>query len=119
MGKHLKDRKVTIYKSESTIDDHGYVEEKWRPLSRAGLWAYSRQLSAKEFFAAAAHQHQEERLFVINWRADILPGMTIHYKGKWYDIVRVDPFEDYKEDLKLSAKESNRGIASDRILPFE
>ena len=68
------------------------------------------QLSAKEFFAAAAQQFQEERLFVVNWRRDIAPGMLIRYRENWFEIVRVDPLEDYKADIKLYVKEAIGGM---------
>jgi len=69
-----------------------------------------RQLSAKEFFAVAAQQFQEERLFVVNWRTNITPGMVIHYRDNWFEIVRVDPLEDYKADIKLYVKEAIGGM---------
>jgi len=74
------------------------------------LWAYARQLSAKEFFAAVARQSQEERLFVVNWRTDIALGMVIRYRDSWFEVVRVDPLEDYKADIKLYVKEAIGGM---------
>ena len=35
------------------------------------IWAYFRQLSGEEYYAAAAIQVTEEVLFRINWRDDI------------------------------------------------
>jgi len=32
--------------------------------------------------------------------------MMVYYKDRWYEIVRVDPFEDYKDDIKLYSKEA-------------
>lgn len=43
------------------------------------VWAYFRNLSGKEVFAAA----------------------TVRYNGTLYNITRIDTFEGYKEDLTL------------------
>ena len=103
----LKDKKIAIYKAIHGLkDSEGFTKKQWQPIHTGMLWAYTRQLSAKEFFAAAAQQFQEERLFVINWRTDIAPGIVIRYRDNWFEIVRVDPLEDYKADIKLYVKEA-------------
>ena len=38
------------------------------------------------------------------YRADITTSHTIKFRGIEYDIVRIDPFEGYKTDLKLYCK---------------
>ena len=67
----------------------------------APAWAYFRQLSGKEFFAAATTNYKEEVLFAINYRTDIMTAHVVRYKGVLYDITRVGTFEGYKEDLTL------------------
>ena len=67
----------------------------------APAWAYFRQLSGKEFFAAATTNYKEEVLFAINYRTDITTAHVVRYKGVLYDITRVGTFEGYKEDLTL------------------
>ena len=49
-------------------------------------------------------QLEEEVLFQIGYRADITTSHTIKFRGIEYDIVRIDPFEGYKTDLKLYCK---------------
>ena len=108
---NLKDKKIAIYKAIHGIKDkEGFTKKRWQQIHTGALWAYTRQLSAKEFFTAAAQQFQEERLFVVNWRTDIAPGMVIHYRDNWFEIVRVDPLEDYKGDIKLYVKEAIGGM---------
>ena len=108
---NLKDKKIAIYKAVHGVKDkEGFTKKRWEPIHSGSLWAYTRQLSAKEFFAAAAQQFQEERLFVVNWRTDIAPGMLIRHRDNWFEIVRVDPLEDYKADIKLYVMEAIGGM---------
>ena len=46
----------------------------------------------------------EEVQFVINWRDDITTAHVVRYNGVDYDIMRVDTFEGYKNDLTIYAK---------------
>ena len=40
----------------------------------------------------------------IGYRADLTTSHMILFRGVQYDIVRIDPFEGYKADLKLYCK---------------
>ena len=117
-GNVLKDKKITIYKKVITENSMGDQITKYQPIHPGKLWAYVRQLSAKEYFAAAAVQNTEEMLFTVNWRPDIAPQMYIEYKGVWYDIKRVDTFEGYKENLHLYASQTLRPPDPDDIIPY-
>ena len=103
----LKDKKIILYKSVG-VNSGGFVTYTYEPIHPGALWAYVRQTSASEFFAAAAHQMKEEMLFVVNWRADLSfpsgASLYVKYKGIWYDIERADTFEGYKQDVSLYAK---------------
>jgi len=118
-GNVLKDKKITIYKEVMTKDEWGNQRSSYQPIHPGKLWAYVRQLSATEYFAAAAVQNKEEMLFTVNWRPDITPQMYIEYKGVWYDIQRVDTFEGYKENLHLYASQTLRPPDPDDIIPYE
>lgn len=100
----LKDKKIEIQEYKNVYVPGQGQSSEWVNIHDNKLWAYYRQLSGKEIFAAAQVAHIEEVLFVINWRNDIKPGLKILYKNKEYEIVRVDDFEGYKGDLKLYAK---------------
>jgi len=100
---YLKDKKIIIYRAEHTKDKEGFSTAKYIPIHAGRLWAYVRQLSASEFYAAKAVQNSEEMLFVVNWREDVAADCFIGYKGVMYNVTRVDTFEGYKEDLKVYA----------------
>lgn len=103
-----KDKKIIIYKRTSTQDADGYPAEAYTPIHPGELWAYVRQQSASEVFAAMAVQVTEDMLFVVNWRADLVTTDTlslfIKYKNLWYNVTRIDTFEGYKEDLQIYGK---------------
>ena len=46
--------------------------------------------------------------------------MLVYYQNVWYEIVRVDPFEDYKEDIKLYVEEAmgSRVPEANQLLPY-
>ena len=70
------------------------------PIS-APVWAYFRELSGKEVFAAATTNYKEEVLFTVNYNPQITNTHVIRSGGVLYDITRVDTFEGYKEDITL------------------
>jgi SPP1 family predicted phage head-tail adaptor len=117
-GNVLKDKKITIYKTMGSQNEVGDWIANYQPIHPGKLWAYVRQLSAKEYFAAAQVQNKEEMLFTVNWRPDITPQMYIEYKGVWYDIQRVDTFEGYKENLHLYASQTVRPPDPSDIIPY-
>ena len=99
----LKDKKIEILAATFTKDSAGFATEHLTPIAPP-VWAYFRQLSGKEIYAAATVQAVEEVLFVINWRADVTARHVVRYNGGLYDITRVDCFEGYKEDLGVYCK---------------
>ncbi len=101
MKKKLKDKKIKIVKRQSVKDKDGFPKDVWILIHEGTLWAYFRWLSGKEFFSAASVQHDEESLFIINWRGDIDTDMGIEYNGKFYDITRIDIFRDTKKMLRF------------------
>lgn len=96
----LKDKKIEILKPVTVIDSEGFSETTLQPID-GPLWAYFRQLSGKEVFAAATINYREEVLFTVNYRTDITTACVVRYRGILYDITRIDTFEGYKEDLSL------------------
>ncbi len=95
----LKDKKIELLKPVYEQDGSGFTAESLE--SVATVWAYFRQLSASEYFAAATTNYKEEVLFTINFRTDLTTAHVIRYNGILYDITRIDTFEGYKEDLTL------------------
>lgn len=103
-GKQLKDKKIQILGVTVTGEPGDTPIETWAPIHPGSLWAYVRQLSAKEYYSAMAIQSGEEMLFIINWRDDIKSTTNmIKYKDRYYNIKRIDTYEGYKQDLKIYA----------------
>lgn len=99
-GMKLKDKKIEILAPHTVRDNEGFATTTLEPVD-APLWAYFRQLSGKEVFAAATTNYKEEVLFTINYRTDLTTACVVRYRGVLYDITRIDTFEGYKEDLTL------------------
>mgnify|MGYP000430169559 FL=1 len=100
----IKDKKITILATRYEENEIGDRIEITEPLPGGeNIWAYYRQASANEFFGAAATQYKVEAIFDINWRNDIDTSMKIVYKGKTYNITRIDDFEGYKGDIRIYA----------------
>ena len=96
----LKDKKIEVRQQVTTRDSGGFAQTILQLVS-APAWAYFRQLSGKEVFAAATTNYKQEVLFTINYHTDITNAHVACYNGVLYDIIRVDTFEGYKEDLTL------------------
>lgn len=96
----LKDKRIEILKPVTTTDKEGFSSTALEPIAPP-VWAYFRQLSGKEVFAAATTNYKEEVLFQVNYNPAITTTHVIRYKGILYDITRVDTFEGYKGDLTL------------------
>ena len=119
---HLKDKKITIYFKSHSTDPEGYPIEGFKPVHPGSLWAYKRQFSAKEYYAAKTTNIEEELLFIVNWRADLITENSINYYirygDEWYDIERIDTYEGYKNDLRIYAKRMDNRPDPGDILPY-
>lgn len=100
----LKDKKIRILTYDTYVNDNGFSVEEWRPIHNGKLWAYYRQLSGREFFAAATVNATEDVVFTVNYRDDIDTDMLVEYAGKYYQITRIDNHEGYKTDIDLYCK---------------
>lgn len=99
----LKDKKINIYRETHVPNGNGYTTKVTEPLA-LNVWAYFRQLSGKEIFAAAAYRYDEEVMFAINYRNDVTTACFVEYGGVRYDVTRIDTFEGYKQDITLYCK---------------
>lgn len=106
MKKMLKDKKINILKQKTGYDDYGEPIDELVIIAE-NIWAYYRQMSGSEIYAAATVAAKEEVLFAIGWRNDIDTTMKIQYKGDTYNITRIDDFEGYKSDIKVFAYKDN------------
>ena len=99
----LKDKKIEILAAVNTINENGYALVTLQAVCPP-VWAYYRQLSGKEYYAANAENVQEEIMFQINYRNDLTTRHVIRYRGILWDITRIDDYEGRKEDLKVYCK---------------
>ena len=100
----LKDKKITIMGVTEGQNDLGDPIQIRGPIPGGeNIWAYVRHASGREYYAAKQVQAEEEMIFEINWRDDITPKNWIVYKGKEYNITRIDDFEGYKDTLRIYA----------------
>lgn len=102
MAMKLKDKKIEILENKIIVDRIGNHVSQLVPV--ATVWAYSRQLSGDEVFAAARVNVTENVLFQISYRANITTAHVIRFRGVLYNITRVDVYEGYKNDLILYCK---------------
>mgnify|MGYP000908871585 CR=1 FL=1 len=100
----LKDKKINILVSQNVAEPGDMPRWEWAPIQSGGIWAYYRQLSGEERFTALMVQAQEEALFVISWKNGITTDMLIEFRGKYYNITRIDDFEGNKTDIRMYAK---------------
>lgn len=97
----LKDNRIEIQESQYVTDKYG--NHKKQLVTIATVWAYLRQLSGNEIYRVTT-QTEETVLFQICYKTDITTANTIVYKGKTYNITRIDVFKGYKSDLVLYCK---------------
>lgn len=119
--RYLKDKKIVIYKKGEFTDEDGFQSEGFMPVHpQPSLWAYFKQLSAQLTYLNDSTQNKEECLFRINWldyvRKANASELAIGYNGLVYDITRVDPYEDYKRDLVLYAKNNHTKLGN--VIPY-
>lgn len=122
MSKKLKDKKIIIYKESKGKDEDGFPVNGYKPIHAGKLWAYTRQLSAKEFYASAQVNVNEDRLFTINYLEGLnvleAKNLYISYNNLWYNITRIDTYEDYKKDINIYATAGTTN-APGTLLPYD
>lgn len=105
----LKDKKISICGQGFEDDGWGNQVPIEGPIPGGeNIWAYVRHASGQEVYAAAQVQQHVEMIFEINWRDGIDVTNYIEYRGKQYNITRIDDFEGYKENLRIYAYTRDR-----------
>jgi len=101
----IKDKKIAIYEIVPKRDTEGNeIKAKKYIHSKVGLWAYVREMSEREKFAAKAAGAELSTIFKVNYNKKIKAGQYLEFKGDTFLIESVDGFEYYKRDLTLNAK---------------
>ena len=100
---YLKDKKALIYKlvkqGKNSFGATSSTGTYWQPTTAAPVWCYTRQLSQNLEEWAYAVGQDETRLFVFNYRTDVVQSDLILYRGKWYNVTRTDTQDDYKTEV--------------------
>lgn len=119
----LKDKKAQIYReADGGRDENGFsIPGGFYPYAAAPMWCYSKQLSAELTFVAHTYDTDETRLFVFNYKPKVKQYDLILYRGKWYEITRVDTTDDYKGEMFIYVKDCpGGGISKDSNLqPYD
>ena len=101
----IKDKKIRIYNVEADRDLWQNERKVKRYIhDRNGLWAYARELSEREKFAAKAAGSEQSIVFKINYNNRVKAGLHLEFGGDTFVIKSVDGFEYYKHDLTLRAE---------------
>lgn len=114
---YQKDKKVKIIKATKTVNALGQMSNGYQYITNQSLWAYADQLSQTQVFNAKAYGDEESYFFVLNYREDLTIYHYIEYKGKYYNITRIDTSDDYKTDLFIYAKDTPKGELPHDIKP--
>lgn len=101
----IKDKRIAVY-SIGTGRDLRENECKVKRYihGRDGLWAYVRELTEREKFAAKAAGSEQSTVFKVNYNARLKAGQHLEFRGETFVIKSVDGFEYYKRDLTLRAE---------------
>lgn len=79
---------IELWSPEAGIDSQGNACTTWQ--LTAAIHAEARDLSGREFFAAAAHQLENVMQFKIRWRQGLTTGTRLRYAGAWYEILQIN-----------------------------
>lgn len=101
----VKDKKISVYGVETGRDLSGNeIKVKRYIHGKNGLWAYARELSEREKFAAKAAGAEQSILFKINYNKRIKAGLYLEFRENTFVIKSVDGYEWYERDLTLRAE---------------
>ncbi|MCY9579557.1 phage head closure protein [Paenibacillus alvei] len=102
-------RRIVIQEKGGSKDAAGYPipNQPWEDVTT--VWASRETLRGREFFAAAAAQHEKTIRFKIRYREDIKAGMRIIEKGRIYEIYAAldDPKGDRSESHLMTTEKAN------------
>ena len=100
------DQKATIYKKTKTPNGSGGFNSEREDV--ATVWAYVRQLSAREVQQAQKLTASAMCVFVIRNRSDIYESFYIEHKGIHYNIRAIPPLNTRDLFMEIHAE---RGVA--------
>ena len=103
--KEVKDKKVRVFKIETKRQDGYEVKVKhYLHEDGSGIWAYVRDLSEKEKFAALAVNVDQSIVFKITYNRKLTHDIMFEFEGDTYKKASTDHFEFNKTDLVIRAE---------------
>lgn len=103
-----KDKQVKLIRRTAQSNAGGYAKTTYQYIT-GSIWAYTRQLSQDQKYAAHAYMTDEERYFVVGYRNDLKLYDIVEYKGVFYSITRLDTEDDYNTDLFIYVEKAKPG----------
>ncbi len=103
----LKDKKISIW-TPTTTTSYGVSSQSYAP-KYSNIWAYYRFNAGSALYEGGAVKIYDENataIFIINRRPDIKITDLVTFNDKVYEITRIDDYEGYADDLKLTCKVS-------------
>lgn len=115
-----KDKQVKLIRRYSRNTPAGYPNPRYQYMTPSPIWAYTRQLSQDQKYAAHAYMTEEDRYFVLNYRNDLKVYDLIEYKGTFYSITRLDTENDYNTELFVYVEQAKPGDTPkpSEIIPY-
>ncbi len=99
----LRDERIEIFENTVWIDDVGNHTNSFHLLTTC--WAYVRQLSGQEVFAAGQVGQEEEILFEVSMRDGLDPQKNfIRWRSTRYNITRIDQYDRRHLVMRIYAK---------------
>lgn len=99
---HFK-HQITIFEEVEIEDDDGFKTKL--PVDVCKIWSAIKTVSGREYYSAAAIQHENTYRFIIRYREGIDPRMMINYKGRIFDIESILNDDERHKTLTIIAKE--------------
>jgi len=104
--KEVKDKKVKVFMIERKREDGYEVKTKKYLHSKksGGIWAYVRDLTEQERFAALAVNVEQTIVFKFTFNEKLKADVMFEFKGTTYKKASTDSFEFNKTDLVIKAE---------------
>lgn len=115
----LKDKKIQIYEQGWEENEIGEERQTWVKFLDYPVWAFYREMSAKEVAEYGKIDYQIDAVFQIEYMKDLRHSMAIAYDNKFYEITRIDYGVGNKDDIKVYARNLNHQEAEKILKELE
>lgn len=88
---------IQLQKRTTVKDERGNAISSWETVAQT--FAAVRDVSGRDFFAAAAHQVENVVTFTLRWRSGLTSDMRIVFAGAPYEIIQINHLGYNKRDF--------------------